>query len=240
MKVTLISATQDAAALLLFTKNTRLNMSADNLGRFKAMTAEQMLPELRAMARTIRSSWEFVDVIFAVEGLTRSTAQQVTRSRQASFAMQSLRVVDASDIDIINPYEEEPDSSKFGAYAENAENCRDTYQFLMDSGSSKEDARDALPMGTSSNLVAKYNLRAFADLVAARSSLRAQGPYREMVAEMRRQVVELWPWAEEFFRPANEEAITMLEEVVKSIGLTTGSGPGWEIAKAIDLLRKGA
>jgi hypothetical protein len=30
----------------------------------------------------------------------------------------------------------------------------------------------------------------------------------------------------------------MLEDIVKTVGLTTGKGVGWEIAKAIDLIRK--
>jgi hypothetical protein len=94
-----------------------------------------------------------------------------------------------------------------------------------------------LPMNTQSNLVAKYNLRAFVDLVTARKSLRTQGEYAGIVRDMEFAVLAVWPWAAPFFLPKEDAAITMLERVADEIGVTVGSGPGWQIAKAVDLLR---
>jgi hypothetical protein len=56
---------------------------------------------------------------------------------------------------------------------------------------------------------------------------------------MERLILEVWPWAGPFFESDVDIAVQMLENVAKELGITTGKGQGWEIAKAIDLIRKG-
>lgn len=236
MKVTLISHTTDAADLLLFTKSTRLTLSPSLMQEIKQLPPEKKAAELAYMAKTIKSSWEFCDVIFLVEGITRAGAQQVTRTRQATYAMQSQRVTDARGIAVTNNLHEA--SQEWGEFERAAISAKESYAALVDAGVPLEDARGILPMNTQCNLVAKYNLRALTDLVKARRSLRAQGEYNDMVKQMERCVLEVWPWAAPFFISDNQLAIEMLEEIAKLIGITTGRGYGWEIAKAIDLLRK--
>lgn len=249
MKVTLISYTPDAPALLAFTKATRLNMTPDLfVDILRNWPKEKLAEELAYMARTIPSSWEFVDFVFLIEGTTRAIAQQITRTRNASFAMQSLRVTDASEIGIENPF---PEAETFRertaeqiksriAFHDASVRCRETYSKLIENGAAKEDARGILPLNTHTNLVAKYNLRALVDVCKKRASLRAQGPYVEIAAEMKRLVLEVYPEFEPFFADPNAAAIEMIERVAKELGITTGSGPGWELAKAIDLIRGGA
>ena len=60
-----------------------------------------------------------------------------------------------------------------------------------------------------------------------------------IVRRMEAEVLLAWPWAAPFFQPRQAAAIAELEAVAREIGITTGSGPGWRLAKAIDLLRKG-
>ena len=55
---------------------------------------------------------------------------------------------------------------------------------------------------------------------------------------MERLILAVWPWAAPFFESDIDVAIEMLEKAAKEIGITTGKGLGWEIAKAIDLIRK--
>ncbi len=94
-------------------------------------------------------------------------------------------------------------------------------------------------MNSQCNLVAKYNLRALTDVVKARRSLRAQGEYTEAANAMEEATLAVWPWAEPFFVSDHELALTMLEAIAKELGITVGKGAGWEIGKAIDLIRKG-
>lgn len=237
MKVTIINKTQNAEELLIFTKNTRLNMSASMMEEIRNWPEERKAAELDYMASTIKSSWEFVDVVFLIEGVTRATAQQITRTRNASYAMQSQRVVDARDIPVTNPIPADK-IIEHNLYEDAIWAAKSFYTRLADNGVPLEDARGVLPINTQCNLVAKYNLRALTDVVKARKSLRAQGEYASIARKMEEAVIEVWPWTAAFFKGDNDIAIAMLEEVAKNIGITTGKGDGWQIAKAIDLLRK--
>src|SRR5699024_1615712 len=96
-----------AANLLAYTKSTRLEMTAGLLRSIQDMTDEEIGDELRYMAGTIPSSWEFVNVTFLIRGVTRACAQQITRSRHASYAMQSQRVDSVSGAKVTNPYPED-------------------------------------------------------------------------------------------------------------------------------------
>lgn len=230
-----------AARLLVFTKQTRLTMSPDAYEQMEQMSEETLKRELEYMATTIPSSWEFVDLTFLISDVTRACAQQITRTRTASYAMQSQRVTDLSGAAVLNPYHDsDNENGAYWAFEEIVKRTLDGYRSLVTKFESKrEDARGILPMNIHCNLVAKYNLRAFVDLITARRSLRVQGEYSDIADQMYKAVIDVWPWAEPFFESRHEVAIKKLETVAEEIGITTGSGPGWEIAKAIDLLRKG-
>ncbi len=225
-----------AANLLMFTKQTRLNMTADALAVCQAMPDDERDAQLAYMAKTIRSSWEFVNLTFLVEGVTRAVAQQMTRTRTASFAMQSMRVTDVRDIGVLTPAS--LDEDQVDEWQCLVGEIRSAYSSFAAGGVPLEDARGILPLNTHCNLVVNYNLRSFADVLSARRSLRAQGEYGQIVLQMEAQVIEAWPWVAPFFVDEHSTAITMLEGVAKELGGSVGTGPAWEIAKAIDLLRK--
>ncbi len=242
MKVELVDHTGNgnpdkyhAARILVYTKSTRMNMQNywETVWR---MSREELDRELSYMANTIPSSWEFVNMTFLISGVSRATAQQITRTRTASFAMQSQRVLDVS-------------SSGFDAKSEAIANAArasiDNYKWLVDSGVPFEDARDILPIGIHCNLVAKYNLRTLVDLCIARDSLRVQGPYRELVNQMKAIILDCWPWAAPFFVPPNEKAAKLLEEAaveIRELEKLNGAaynGISGKLAKVSDLLKKG-
>jgi thymidylate synthase ThyX len=99
MRVKLLSYTPDAVNLLLRTKGTRLRHESDPASWSDAQRAEH----LAYMRDTIRSSWEFVDYVFQIEGVTRAFTQQLERTRAGSYAEESLRTVDASNNGFVNP-----------------------------------------------------------------------------------------------------------------------------------------
>lgn len=226
-----------AADLLIFTKSTRLNLEAGLLGKIKGETTDWKIGELEYMAGTIPSSWEFVDLTFLVSGVSRASAQQITRTRTASYAMQSQRVTDVREAAVVSPYQ--PGDEFSVMFGDAVASVMDSYENLLDAGAAPQDARGVLPMNIECNLLCKYNLRSFVELIRARSSLRVQGEYSDIADQMKALVLEAWPWAAPFFTHPNDRAIGMLERVVEDMGLQTGKGAGWEIAKAIDLLRKG-
>lgn len=227
-----------AADVLIFTKSTRLQMDGAGLEAIKVMPQEQKLQELAYMAGTIPSSWEFVELTFVIHGVSRAAAQQITRTRTASYAMQSQRVTDLSAACVVNPLDPEALPEEHAAYEASVETIMGEYRDAIAAGLEPQDARGLLPMNVECSLVAKYNLRSLVDLLRARSSLRAQGEYADIADQMKAAVLEVWPWAQAFFIHPLDHAIGLLEEVAQELGVTPGTGAGWQIAKAIDLLRK--
>lgn len=233
-KVQLIDHTYDAATKLIFAKSTRLGLKPELMDDIARYSFERRMEELEYISITIRSSWEFVDMTFLISGVTRACAQQITRTRTGSYAMQSQRVTDMSDVKITKP---NLGAGGLKLWNEAEQEMKAAYSTLISIGVSKEDARGILPMNTQTNLLAKYNLRAFADLVSSRRSLRTQSEYREIVKGMVGCVEAVWPWVSTFLQPVNDAAIQMLEEIAEEFPITPGEGVGWRIAKAIDLLR---
>lgn len=229
-----------AAKKLVFTKMTRLKMSPDSFDKAMGMSDSEVMKELEYMAGTIPSSWEFADVTFIIEQASRALAQQITRTRFTpmdsdlfgSYAMQSQRIQDMSGMsfDAVDPFVS-------GLMNENIKN----YQMALSEGYTPEEARDLLPMGLHCNLVVKYNFRMLVETVLSRQSIRVQGPYVLVVDQMKDEVLSVWDWAESFFRPREERALEMLREValeLKESGAVY-KGPAGQIAKAIDLIKKG-
>lgn len=229
-----------AARLLAFTKNTRLRMTPNTFEEFFTQPMEKIQQEIDYMVKTIRSSWEFVDLVFLVSDVSRACAQQITRTRNASFAMQSQRVTDVSG----STYHTPDFKNEHGIvneiareiYLNSMQGAMDNYECCIKAGGKPEDARGILPINVHCNLVAKYNLRSFVELIQARESYRVQGEYREVAAQMKALCISNWPWAEKFFLPKEELVIELISECVNELH---DGNLRMKLAKAIDLLKKG-
>lgn len=212
MKVTLISHTQEAENLLIFTKSTRLNMSPGLMDDIRTWPEERKLKELEYMSKTIPSSWEFVDYTFLVEGVSRAYTHQQVRTRAASYAQQSMRVTNQSDFGYV--YTE--NNQKDGAAEIEINECLDfikkTYDTLIRLGQATEDARGILPTNIATNIVCKFNLRTFVDLAKARTGGRTQGEYQRVVNAMVDEVLKVHPWTELFFFKHGRDYFKEIEE----------------------------
>jgi flavin-dependent thymidylate synthase len=221
MKVTLLTTTERALDLLIFTKNTRLKMAGTTLDEISQWPVEQKLAELAYMKNTIQSSWEFVDFTFAIEGVTRAFTHQLVRHRVGtSFAQQAQRVVDmkgfeylatgkASDID---PYSMPKTSGVFRDWGTiEGDDPADVYEWTMDAinmgyeelqrcGVKPQDARGVLPTNVLTNIVFKANLRTLHDMALKRLCVKAQGEFQDVFKEIVREVGAKFPWAEQFLR----------------------------------------
>lgn len=224
--------TYGAARLLAYTKNTRLQMTPDGYEAFENMPLEELQKELLYMSNTIPSSWEFVDVIFSINDVSRACAQQITRTRTASFAMQSQRVTDMSEVTC-----HIPSSVKDRELYRSALDWSLTeYEMAIGQrGESLEDARGLLPINVHCNLIAKYNLRSLVELLRARDSMRVQGEYQMVARQMREAVFAVWPWVIPFFEPKDKKAIDLIEEVAAHM---QDKHLKMQLAKAADLLKK--
>ena len=211
MKVSLINYTTDAVDLLIFTKQTRLNLSPGLLDEIRAWPAAKKMEELAYMARTIPSSWEFVDYTFLIEGVSRAFTHQFVRSRSGSYAQQSMRVTNVGDFDYI--YTKRNRESEDAAYEIQHVLgwIKHAYKELIRRGQPIEDARGILPTNIATNIVAKFNLRAFSDLARSRSGGRTQSEYRDVMTAMVDAVLKVHPWAEQFLFPAGRNYFNEIE-----------------------------
>lgn len=243
---------QFAARLLVFTKQTRLQMDGARFDAVLNMQWDDIVKEIDYMAGTIPSSWEFVDVTFALQQVSRACAQQITRTRFTpmdadifgSYAMQSFRVEELKELTFhVNPERNEDEK----ALLQQAHNIGAMwYKRAIEAGIPQQDARGLLPMDTHCNLVVKFNLRQLVDMLRTRDeSLRVQGEYGEVAHQMKERVLEIWPWSATFFEPKNDKAVRMIEEVAIELRENDSDansvdlgGLSTKLAKAADLLKK--
>lgn len=211
MKVTLINYTHDASTLLIFTKRTRLTLSPQALDDIRSWPAERKLAELEYIASTIPSSWEFVDYTFLVEGVSRAYTHQQVRTRAASYAQQTMRVLNMGEFEYV--YTERVANNP-GAKAQidtALDAIKLAYNNLLDMGFPAEDARGILPTNIATNIICKFNLRTFADLCASRTGGRTQGEYRDVVNAMAAEVLAVHPWTEQFLFPHGRDHFAEIE-----------------------------
>lgn len=235
MKVTLINYTQDAKETLVFTKGTRLKMSAGQFEEVKTKSECELNEEIEYMANTIPSSWEFVDYTFMIEGVTRAFTHQLVRNRHGSYAQQTMRILDVSGFG----YEVGPSIKAkpelFDKYVEMMEEINKTYTWLIENGAEVEDARGVLPTNIHTNIVAKFNLRTVAEILSKRASPRTQGEYREFLEQMRSEVLRVHPWAEVFLKNKKHEAAAALDKLLSESLLSIDEKIN--MMKKVDLLR---
>lgn len=225
MKVTLLNYTSNAVELLIFTKNTRLTMSPDRLEEIKAWPAERKWNELEYMANTIPSSWEFCDYTFMIEGVTRAFTHQLVRTRTASFAQQTMRVLDVSQGKgwdyatgpSIQGGDTGEEKIRQQAYHKQMEEIALTYKNLIKWGASIEDARGVLPTNILTNIVMKLNMRNFVELIYKRTGPRIQQEYRDVLDAMQIAVKEVHPWISLFIDRTFDRAAKDLDTEISSI-----------------------
>jgi flavin-dependent thymidylate synthase len=204
-----------AARLLVYTKNTRLEQGADTRAKVNAMGAATLEEELRYIATTIRSSWEFVDYTFEIKGVTRAFTHQLVRTRTASYAQQAQRVVDMRGFNCTLPASVLDNPTALGAWRNAIMSIQNAYAAMVENGIPAQDARGVLPTNVHTNIIAKMNLRTMADLVAKRENLRAQGEYAEVARAMAKLAMKTMPWTKDFLYP-ERTATPALDALLKA------------------------
>lgn len=191
MNVILLSHTPNALELLLRTKNTRLRYESDPATWSDAQRAEH----LAYMRDTIRSSWEFVDYVFEITGVTRAFTHQLVRTRTGAYAQESQRTVDVRESPVLMPASV---AEKYGKdWGETVGMIMTDYATMIDLGIPAQDARGILPTNMTTSIIAKYSLRALSDMAKVRLCTRTQGEYQDVFRLMRARVIEVHPWVEE-------------------------------------------
>lgn len=241
LNVQLIDYTEDAAAKLIFTKSTRLNMTPQlwNEVNLNCKDPEWMMRELAYMAKTIPSSWEFCNFTFVISGVSRAFTHQFVRTRHGSYAQQTMRMVNMDQFTYVTgPTIKENADAKI-VYDKTMGVISEAYARLVELGIPLEDARGLLPTNICTNIVAAFNLRTFSELCKSRTGGRTQNEYQKVINAMADAVIAVYPWCEMFLFPAGRAAFNNLEKLAAEV---KKSNPALAIdaLKDIDALRKGA
>lgn len=228
-----------AADQLIFTKSTRLTLEPGLLAEIQSWDPDRKLEELQYMANTIPSSWEFVDYTFLVTGVSRAYTHQQVRTRAASYAQQTMRVLDVGDFDYIYT-ERNLGSKRAMAIIESVlTHVKHGYRNLIECGQAPEDARGILPTNIATNIVCKFNMRNFVELAKARLGGRTQNEYQRVINLMVDRVLEVHPWMELFlFGDQGRDYFAELEAFAHERfgGDLLAKG---QLLKIVDKMRKG-
>jgi len=193
--------------------------------------------ELDYMVNTIPSSWEFVDYTSLVEGVSRAYTHQQVRTRAASYAQQTMRVLNMGDFDYVftdailawPEAKAEVDRVLKGIKA--------TYRDLVSAGLAPEDARGILPTNIATNIVCKFNLRTFVELAKSRTGGRTQSEYQKVINAMVDEVLRVHPWAEKFLFQKGRDYFAEIEAFAKA--KFPDLKERGELLKIVDKMRKG-
>jgi len=190
-----------AARLLAYTKSTRLEQGAATREKFASMGEDELAKELDYISKTIRSSWEMVDYTFEIIGVTRAFTHQLVRTRTGSYAQQAQRVVDMSSFSTTMPDTIAGNDPAAEAWNDLMGRIATTYAHLSELGIPAQDRRGILPTNVHTNIIAKFNLRTLADVLAKRKNLRAQGEYADVARGMEAAALAVHPWIKPFIDP---------------------------------------
>ena len=235
MRVTIVGQTQDPMDLLIMSKSTRLEMCPEMLVDIKLMSQAEKLEQLDYMVNTIKSSWEFFDISFLIEGVSRGFTHQFVRNRQGTYAQQTMRILPMTKFKYITG---PTIKNNFGAnfkYERAMECIQKTYDDLIDMGVAIEDARGILPTNICTNIMVKHNLRSLSDMLASRASHRTQDEYRQVCDAMYDACVAKWPWIAPFLRDQKSYALKELESIIHD--QYDGTDKLVPYLKLIDLIR---
>lgn len=187
-----------AAALMIWTKRTRTEMSPGGLAEILGWDIPRKIEELRYMANTVPSSWEFCEYTFLVRNVSRVFTHQLVRTRfGVSFAQQAMQVLDVSQGMGWNMHlgpSIRANSEAMKIATDLRDRINNDYKRLIALGCKIEDAREFLPLGINTNITMKCNMRTLCDLMRKRASPRNVTEWDQVLIDMRAEMIKAHPW----------------------------------------------
>lgn len=135
-------------------------------------------------------SLEYVQLTFVIKNVSRAFQQQLTRTRMASYSIQSMRVVTKKGFASNGHYTMPPNlTEKQQEEFHNAMlDIEYRYHNLLDAGVSAENARGILPLNTHSDISMNISLAALYHMLRQRFCVLTQWEYRQVALQMRNLV----------------------------------------------------
>lgn len=206
-----------AAELLVFTKNTRLEMRPGLMDDIMDWSQQELETQLIYMANTIPSSWEFIHYTFLINDVTRAFTHQLVRTRQGSYAQQTMRILNVAGFGYSTGPSLKDRPQQRSKYIRTMDEINAKYRDLVAAGVKIEDARGILPTNIHTNIVAGFNMRTLTEMARKRASGRTQGEYRDVMDAMIDAVKTVHPWTDLFFSRTFDVAAMELETAIRGL-----------------------
>jgi flavin-dependent thymidylate synthase len=202
MNVKLVSWTERPKDVICWAFANMHNTIEDNLSSFAARHIkklgitkwEKIQNELlEVLATNPHSSvLEFVNTVWYIGGCSRAFQQQLTRTRDAAYSIQSLRIVSVKDFADRGDYQigvslKRSTRKCYDAYMHSTQMI---YNRLIQYGTKTEDARGILPLNINSPITMAINLRALQHMLEMRLCYLAQGEYQKVAGLMVKEISE--------------------------------------------------
>ncbi len=168
----------------------------------------------------LQTALKRINIAFAVYGASRTATHQLVRSTRANFHQQSQRAHFYGDFPEVRMPESvwaKPRARQ--AFLAALETAHEAYRTACIEGVSYQDARFALPEGTTNFILCEYSLDEFINVYAYRGCSMFQWEIVYIMREMRRVLIEAHPWLEPYVKISCE----------RTHGAKDGHGSGEEL-----------
>ena len=137
-----------------------------------------------------RVALEYVNMTFIIKNVSRAFQQQITRTRHASFSIQSMRVILKNGFAHGGHYTMPPgltDLQKLH-FHETMLGIEMAYESMVRNGAKTEDARGLLPLNIHSDITMHINLNALYHMMGQRLCVNTQHEFRQVAAQIKKLV----------------------------------------------------
>lgn len=131
---------------------------------------------------------EFIQTLWIFKNVSRVFQQQLTRHRLASYAIESLRVVDVGNFADKGAYHVPQTMKNVEAFHKDMQKIQQSYRNALDDGENIEDARNVLPLNIHSMITMRMDLRSLRGVLTQRLCLTAQEEWRQVAFLMRQEM----------------------------------------------------
>lgn len=146
----------------------------------------------KALSAFHKTALEYIDLIFIIKNCSRAFQQQLTRTRLASFSIQSMRVVTKEGFATNGNYTMPPglDDHQKKTFHNTMVGIENAYNRLLADDVRVEDARGILPLNIHSDISMKINLASLYNMTRQRLCVNTQWEYRQVVRQMKHLIKE--------------------------------------------------
>lgn len=182
-----------------------LNMQGEMYHDIHYIPDELAIDLVRDLKKTaLAGGLEVLDMVFQIENVPRALTHQMVRTRVgATYHQESLRFTtreDGFDYDIGGTIERNKEIK--GIFEDTMTGLASNYKYLVENGSSTEDARGLLPIATLTKIGVKYNFKTLVHCANVRLCYQSQGHWNKIFSKIKEEVeTKIHPILGEFLVP---------------------------------------